>query len=195
MSPSPHSVVIANLNVVRIAIDKPEADPPLIIYGDRVLALSISSKGVESIARRHFQVVEAGSQIHVLELAGGSLGNIGRKPLSSTSRVELLSPAIRERLDHQPSVTRHVTRGNRDVSGYSAAVQRPLGALTSAAHVHNVMTHLRRARDAVSRPAATACYTGPLPPTELALAGWGSSRTSFSDIRMNQTQKNALPIR
>jgi hypothetical protein len=41
--------------------------------------------------------------------------------------------------------------------GSNAAVQRPRAALTSAAQVHNKMTRLRRARDAVSRSAATAC--------------------------------------
>jgi len=39
----------------------------------------------------------------------------------------------------------------------NAAVQRPRAALTRAAYVHNEMTHLRRARAAGSRSAATAC--------------------------------------
>jgi hypothetical protein len=40
----------------------------------------------------------------------------------------------------------------------NAAVQRPRDHVSSAPHVHNEMAHLRRARDAVSRSAATACY-------------------------------------
>src|SRR5687768_9507867 len=40
----------------------------------------------------------------------------------------------------------------------NAAVQRPRAAASSAARVHNEMTHMRRARDGVSRSAATACY-------------------------------------
>jgi plasmid stabilization system protein ParE len=39
----------------------------------------------------------------------------------------------------------------------NAAVQPPHAALSSAPHVHNEMTHLRRASDWVSRSAATAC--------------------------------------
>ncbi|HEY5806413.1 MAG TPA: hypothetical protein VIT67_00505 [Povalibacter sp.] len=39
----------------------------------------------------------------------------------------------------------------------NVAVQRPRAALSSVARVHNEMTYMRRARDAVSRSAATAC--------------------------------------
>ena len=40
---------------------------------------------------------------------------------------------------------------------HNAAVQRPRDQVSSAARVHNEMTHMRRARDDVSRSAATAC--------------------------------------
>src|SRR5688572_16581195 len=39
----------------------------------------------------------------------------------------------------------------------NAAVQRPRAARSSAARVHNEVTHMRRARTDVSRSAATAC--------------------------------------
>ena len=39
----------------------------------------------------------------------------------------------------------------------NVAVQRPRDHVSSAPHVHNEMTHLRRANDWVSRSAATAC--------------------------------------
>ena len=40
---------------------------------------------------------------------------------------------------------------------HNAAVERPRDEPSSAARVHNEMTHMRRARDAESRPAASAC--------------------------------------
>jgi hypothetical protein len=55
-----------------------------------------------------------------------------------------------------------ISRPNRTLTiatAPNAAVQRPRAALSSAARVHNEVTHMRRARDAVSRSAATACYT------------------------------------
>jgi hypothetical protein len=47
----------------------------------------------------------------------------------------------------------------RSIESPNAAVQRPHAVQSSAARVHNEMTNMRRARDAVSRSAATACYT------------------------------------
>jgi hypothetical protein len=44
----------------------------------------------------------------------------------------------------------------------NAAHQQRRAALTSARHVHNEMTHLPRACDALSPSAATACYRGAL---------------------------------
>ena len=41
---------------------------------------------------------------------------------------------------------------------HNAAVQRPRDHVSSAARVHNEVAQMRRARDAVSRSAATACY-------------------------------------
>ena len=51
-------------------------------------------------------------------------------------------------------------RENSDDHGVlpNAAVQRPHNAVSSAARVHNEVTHMRCARAAVSRSAATACY-------------------------------------
>jgi hypothetical protein len=40
-----------------------------------------------------------------------------------------LSTPVRERLDHQRSVTRHVTSGNRVIVPHNAAVQRPRAAV------------------------------------------------------------------
>jgi hypothetical protein len=40
---------------------------------------------------------------------------------------------------------------------YNGAVQRPRDHVSSAARVHNEMTHMRRARADLSRSAATAC--------------------------------------
>jgi hypothetical protein len=45
---------------------------------------------------------------------------------------------------------------------YNAAVQRPRDHVSSAARVHNEVTHMRRARADVSRSARTACYTNGL---------------------------------
>src|SRR5690606_2670972 len=48
-------------------------------------------------------------------------------------------------------------RPRRILSAYNAAVQPPRDALSSAQQAHNEMARLLRARDGVSRSAATAC--------------------------------------
>ena len=45
-----------------------------------------------------------------------------------------------------------------EIRPHNAAVQRPRDHVSSAARVHNEVTHMRRARADVSRSAATACY-------------------------------------
>lgn len=93
-------MVIANLDVIGIAVNKAETDPPLIVDGDRVLTLSISFERVEPVARWYLQIVQPRGQIHILQLASSPFCDVSRKPLGLTSSVEFFGPSIRERLDH-----------------------------------------------------------------------------------------------
>jgi len=142
-------VVVAKLNVECIPVHEAKANPPLIVYRDRILALSISRKRMEPVARRHPEIIEARSEINILKLPSGSLCDVSRNAFPFARGVELLSAPVRERLDHRSIVTRHVTRGNRLVVPHNAAVERPRDDLSSAPRVQNEMTHMRRARDAV----------------------------------------------
>ena len=51
-----HLVIVADFDVVCVAVDEPKADTPLIVHGDGVLALAVSLERMEAIARRYFQV-------------------------------------------------------------------------------------------------------------------------------------------
>jgi hypothetical protein len=51
------SVIIRNLNIVSITLNKAEADAPLIIDGDRILTFAVSPELVESISRGHPKVI------------------------------------------------------------------------------------------------------------------------------------------
>ncbi len=52
-------MVASDLDIIGIAIYESEADPPLVVDGDGVLAFSVSSKPMESIARGNPQVIQA----------------------------------------------------------------------------------------------------------------------------------------
>jgi hypothetical protein len=69
-------MVIADFNVVRVTIHKPETDPPLIVDGNRMLALSITFKRVQTIARGRPQIAQIGRQVDVLKLTRRSPGNV-----------------------------------------------------------------------------------------------------------------------
>lgn len=108
--PTPRSVVVSDLDVVGISIDEPETDTPLVIDRDGVLSLPIAAKCVKPVPRWDLQIVETGGQVHVLKLPDGPLDEIGWEAFRLPFRVQDLGAPISERLDHTPSVLRHVTR-------------------------------------------------------------------------------------
>jgi hypothetical protein len=60
-------MVINDLDIVGIAIPKTEADTPLVIDRDRVLALSISLQDMQTVARRNPEIIKATRIIDVFE--------------------------------------------------------------------------------------------------------------------------------
>lgn len=86
-------MIVADLDVIRVAIDQPKADTPLGVHRDRVLALTIILERMEAIARWHLQVIQGGRQVDVFQFANGSPGDVGGKrlaaPVVNRSRVRL----------------------------------------------------------------------------------------------------------
>lgn len=94
------SVVIRNLDIVRITLAETKADSPLVIDRDRVLSLSIANQRMQSVARRHPKILETSREIDVLELPSSASKEVGRKAPSLSSDEQRLRFAIGERLDH-----------------------------------------------------------------------------------------------
>ena len=84
---------------------------------------------MEPVARGDSEVIKARGKIHILQLSSGSLCDVSWNTLPFTRGVQLLSTLVSERLYHQASVTRHVTRGKRVTVPPNAAVQRPRDAV------------------------------------------------------------------
>jgi hypothetical protein len=95
---------------------------------------------MEPIAWRHPEVINIRGQINILQLSRSALRNVRRYAPTLARDVKLLRTSVRERLYHQLSVTRHVTRGNRGVVPHNAAHQR------CAAHVSREPIYPYRAR-------------------------------------------------
>ena len=90
-----------------------------------MLSRPIPLEFVKPVAGWDFQVVEAGSQVDVLQLSRRPLGDVRWEPFRLARRVELLSMPIRERLDHVCCVICHVThvkpgRPARGSAGFDA---------------------------------------------------------------------------
>jgi hypothetical protein len=93
------SVVVGDLDVIGVPVDDPEANSPLVVDGDGVLAFPVAFELVKAIAGRNLQVVEAGGLVDVLQLSRRSLRDLGRETPLPARRVQLLGVPVRERLD------------------------------------------------------------------------------------------------
>jgi hypothetical protein len=80
-------MIVRNLDVPRRAIPPYEAEPPLIVDADTVLALTVAAQTLQTVARRHAQIFDLPRGIDSQKLrAGGALAasppqkNIGTPP-------------------------------------------------------------------------------------------------------------------
>jgi len=102
-------MVVTDLDIVGVTVFETEADPPLVIDGNRVLPGSITCERMQAIAGRDAQVPNDDGRIKGRELAERASCYVRRQTAKLAGDPELLGPPIGERLDHRCTVTRHVT--------------------------------------------------------------------------------------
>ena len=102
-------VIVRDLDIVGITIDKPEADSPLIVNADRLLSHAVPFELVEPIAGRNLKVIYTRCQVDVLELPPRPPTDVRREPFRPAGCVKFLRMSVCEGLDHTSIVTRHVT--------------------------------------------------------------------------------------
>jgi hypothetical protein len=93
-------VVVARLDIVRITVFEPEADPPLVVHRNGMLPGAIALEGMEAIARRYAKVSYLDGRVDGLQLAKRSAGDARRHLACATSAEEFLSHSVGEGLDH-----------------------------------------------------------------------------------------------
>jgi hypothetical protein len=93
-------MVVADFNVIRVAIFKTKTDSPLIINGDRMLPFSITFQRVQPIARWTSQVIQRCSEIHILKLTSCPLCNVWREPLGLPRFEKLFREPVSEGPNH-----------------------------------------------------------------------------------------------
>ena len=93
-------MIVAEFDVIRIAILEAKADTPLLVHGDRMLSHTIVFERVQPISRRHAEVEELSRHVDRLQFSEGATRHVPRNALRFACPEELLSRAVRECLDH-----------------------------------------------------------------------------------------------
>src|SRR5437868_12824238 len=82
------SVIIDDLDLVRMAFLPDKANPPLIVDPDRVLPASITSESLKPIGGRHTQIIEPSGIVEKTQLAKRASLNVRRQPATGVARPD-----------------------------------------------------------------------------------------------------------
>ena len=93
-------MVVANFDVERVAIDEPKTNTPLVIDGNRVLALPIILQRVQPISWWHSEVVKLRCQIHVLQFPDSTSRDVCWESFGLPIEEQIACAAVGKRLDH-----------------------------------------------------------------------------------------------
>jgi len=93
-------MIVGNLDVPNVAIAPHEADAPLVIDTDAVLAPTIAVQSLQSIAWRDTKVVELRGGIDGQEFRPGARLNLRRKPTDGITGEDRRGPLVRKAPDH-----------------------------------------------------------------------------------------------
>ena len=94
------SVVIDDLDLLGVLAGPTEADAPLVIDADRVLATAIPLQGLQSITGRQPKESQLNRGIDQLQLNQRALPDVTRNAAGAPGEPQLLGIAISETLDH-----------------------------------------------------------------------------------------------
>ena len=73
-------MIVTELHLEGVAVNEPKAEAPLVVHGDRVLALAITAEGVQSIPSRDAQVVQPLRSIEQVKLVRRPMNEVGWDP-------------------------------------------------------------------------------------------------------------------
>ena len=93
-------MVIDDFNRMRMPLFPDEADAPLVVNADAVLARPSTLEGFEAVAWRHTQVTQGFRRRELRELTEGNTLNIGGEPPGSFALPDLLRLFVAEILNH-----------------------------------------------------------------------------------------------
>jgi hypothetical protein len=95
-------VVIDYLDLFGVGTGPTEADAPLVVDPDRVLATAISFQRFQSVAGRQLEEGQFDGGIDQLQLDQRTLPDVTRKMAGAPGKPQLFGIAVSETLDHAP---------------------------------------------------------------------------------------------
>jgi hypothetical protein len=93
-------MIIREFDIKGIAVREPEADAPLIIYGDRKLPVSLPLQLVQPVTWRYLQIIKPSRQIQVLELPYRPSGDFKPESLRLALHTQIPSVSVGKCLNH-----------------------------------------------------------------------------------------------
>ncbi len=93
-------VVIDDLDLLGVGAGPTEADTPLVVDSNRVLATAIPLQGLQSIARRKLKEGQLDGGIDQLQLDQRTLPNVTWKVAGAPGKPQLFGIAVSEAFDH-----------------------------------------------------------------------------------------------
>jgi len=126
-------VVVADLDVIRVSVFPAEANSPLIVDSDAVLARAVSRESFQSIPRWHPKVVQPFNGVQEQQLSVRPSLHV-RSELTSTLPLEHLSRlSVPKRPNHRSNVTGGTSNVNRYYDTTRCAQPNKRLKLTSSA--------------------------------------------------------------
>jgi hypothetical protein len=109
-------MVIYYLNIFRSRLLPTEADAPLIVDTNAVLAGSVTSQRLKAIPGWHPQVLQSAGNLQLSQLSTRHHGNI-RKPFHANTPGKGFGISAFKRPDHDPILTRHMINVKHEYRG------------------------------------------------------------------------------
>ena len=104
-------MIVRHFDVVGIALLPAEADAPLVIDANAMLASAIARQSFQPIGRWNPQIVQALSDIELYQLAPRKAVQFGGKVAQELALKEPLGVLVAEGLDHEPIITQDAMVG------------------------------------------------------------------------------------
>ena len=97
-------MIVGNLDPPGVAVSPFKANPPLLIDTDAILAGAVSTQSLQTVGRRHAQILQSLCPVKHAQLTQRHLLDIRRQSARPLSCEYLLCFCILETLDHASSI-------------------------------------------------------------------------------------------